>query len=69
MCNKTTNFTIGEQTFNKDQKFTIGTKAIKKFVMKIKSGANMNKEKFAYFNRIVNNLMDKFYFDKEFMGA
>lgn len=37
--------------------------------MKIKSGANMNKGKFAYFNRIVNNLMDKFYFDKEFMGA
>ncbi len=37
--------------------------------MKIKSGANMNKEKFAYFNRIVNNLMDKFYFNKEFMGA
>ncbi len=69
MCNKTTNFTIGEQTFNKNQKFTIGTKAIKKFVMKIKSGANMNKGKFAYFNGIVNNLMDKFYFDKKFMGA
>lgn len=29
----------------------------------------MNKGKFAYFNGIVNNLMDKFYFDSEFMGA
>lgn len=28
----------------------------------------MNKGKFPYFNGIVNNLMTKFYFDKEFMG-
>ncbi|WP_018781437.1 hypothetical protein [Bacillus sp. 95MFCvi2.1] len=68
-CNKTTNFSTGDKAFTKDQELTIGLKAIKEFVMKIKSGATMNKGKFAYFNGIVNNLMDKFYFDSEFMGA
>ncbi|KLA15780.1 hypothetical protein B4087_5809 [Bacillus cereus] len=68
-CNKVTNFSTGDKAFDKDQELTIGLKAIKEFVMKIKSGAKMNKGKFAYFNGIVNNLMDKFYFDKEFMGA
>ncbi|SCC02529.1 helix-turn-helix domain-containing protein [Bacillus wiedmannii] len=68
-CNKTINFTTGDKVFNKDQELTIGLKAIKEFVMKIKAGAKMKKGKFAYFNGIVNNLMDKFYFDKEFMGA
>lgn len=66
-CNKVTNFSTGDKAFDKDQELTIGLKAIKEFVMKIKSGANMNKGKFAYFNGIVNNLMDKFYFDSEFM--
>ncbi|MED1115865.1 helix-turn-helix domain-containing protein [Bacillus paramycoides] len=68
-CNKITNFSTGDKAFTKDQELTIGLKAIKEFVMKIKSGAKMNKGKFAYFNGIVNNLMDKFYFDSEFMGA
>ncbi|MGE7429098.1 helix-turn-helix domain-containing protein [Bacillus thuringiensis] len=68
-CNKTINFTTGDKVFNKDQELTIGLKAIKEFVMKIKSGVKMKKGKFAYFNGIVNKLMDKFYFDKEFMGA
>ncbi|MFJ8116629.1 helix-turn-helix domain-containing protein [Bacillus mycoides] len=67
-CNKVTNFSTGDKAFDKDQELTIGLKAIKEFVMKIKSGANMNKGKFAYFNGIVNNLMDKFYFDSEFMS-
>ncbi|MEH7216454.1 helix-turn-helix domain-containing protein [Bacillus toyonensis] len=67
-CNKVTNFSTGDKAFDKDQELNIGLKAIKEFVMKIKSGAKMNKGKFAYFNGIVNNLMDKFYFDKEFMG-
>ncbi|HDR7286587.1 helix-turn-helix domain-containing protein [Bacillus paranthracis] len=67
-CNKTINFTTGEQAFTKDQEITIGLKAIKEFVMKIKSGAKMKKGKFAYFNGIVNNLMDKFYFNSEFMN-
>lgn len=68
-CNKVTNFSTGDKAFTKDQEVTIGLKAIKEFVMKIKSGARMKKGKFAYFNGLVNNLMDKFYFDKEFMGA
>ncbi|PER05901.1 cytosolic protein [Bacillus cereus] len=66
-CNKVTNFSTGDKAFTKDQELTIGLKAIKEFVMKIKSGVKMKKGKFAYFNGIVNNLMDKFYFDKEFM--
>ncbi|MDA2109494.1 helix-turn-helix domain-containing protein [Bacillus cereus] len=66
-CNKVTNFSTGDKAFTKDQELTIGLKAIKEFVMKIKSGVEMKKGKFAYFNGIVNNLMDKFYFDKEFM--
>lgn len=68
-CNKTINFSTGEKAFTKEQELTIGLNAIKEFVMKIKAGTKMNKGKFAYFNGIVNNLMDKFYFDKEFMGA
>ena len=61
-CNKVTNFSTGDKAFNKDQELTIGLQAIKEFVMKIKSGAKMKKGKFAYFNGIVNNLMDKYYF-------
>ncbi|AIM29167.1 hypothetical protein DF16_orf00751 [Bacillus thuringiensis serovar kurstaki str. YBT-1520] len=68
-CNKVTNFSTGDKAFTKDQELTIGLKAIKEFVMKIKSGVKMQKGKFAYFNGIVNKLMDKFYFDKEFMGV
>ncbi|HDR6285594.1 TPA: helix-turn-helix domain-containing protein [Bacillus cereus] len=67
-CNKVTNFSTGDKAFDKDQELTIGLNAIKEFVMKIKAGTKMNKGKFAYFNGIVNNLMDKFYFDKEFMS-
>ncbi|PGE89039.1 cytosolic protein [Bacillus pseudomycoides] len=66
-CNRVVNYTTGDKAFDKDQKLTIGLKAIKEFVMKVKSGAKMKKGKFAYFNGIVNNLMDKFYFDREFM--
>ncbi|WP_324656655.1 helix-turn-helix domain-containing protein [Bacillus cereus] len=68
-CNKVTNFSTDDKAFTKDQELTIGLKAIKEFVMKIKSGVKMKKGKFAYFNGIVNKLMDKFYFDKEFMGV
>ncbi|EOO64345.1 hypothetical protein IKE_04570 [Bacillus cereus VD196] len=66
-CNKIVNHTTGIKAFDNDQELTIGLKAIKEFVMKIKAGTKMNKGKFAYFNGIVNNLMDKFYFDREFM--
>ncbi|HDX9533026.1 TPA: helix-turn-helix domain-containing protein [Bacillus thuringiensis] len=68
-CNKIINHTTGDKAFTKDQELTIGLKAIKEFVMKIKSGVKMKKGKFAYFNGIVNNLMDKFYFDSELMEA
>lgn len=68
-CNKIINFSTGDKAFTKDQELTIDLNAIKEFVMKIKSGVKMKKGNFAYFNGIVNNLMDKFYFDKEFMGA
>lgn len=68
-CNKTINFSTGDKAFTKEQELTIGLKAIKEFVMKIKSGAKMKKGKFAYFNGIVNNLMDNFYFDSEFMSG
>lgn len=57
----------GNRAFNKDQELTIGLKAIKEFVMKVKAGVKMNKGKFAYFNGIVNNLMDKYFFDDDFM--
>ncbi|HDR4874257.1 TPA: helix-turn-helix domain-containing protein [Bacillus cereus] len=67
-CNKIVNHTTGDKAFTKDQEITIGLKAIKELVMKIKSGTKMKKGKFAYFNGIVNKLMDKFYFDKEFMA-
>ncbi|MEC2932147.1 helix-turn-helix domain-containing protein [Bacillus cereus] len=67
-CNKIVNHTTGDTAFTKEQELTIGLKAIKEFVMKIKSRVKMKKGKFAYFNGIVNNLMDKFYFDKEFMA-
>ncbi|PGM94556.1 cytosolic protein [Bacillus cereus] len=67
-CNRVINYGTGDKVFTKDQELTIGLTAIKEFVMKIKSGAKMKKSKFAYFNGIVNNLMDKFYFDKEFMA-
>ncbi|WP_041489100.1 cytosolic protein [Bacillus pseudomycoides] len=67
-CNRVVNHTTGDKTFDKDQELSIGLKAIKEFVMKVKSGVKMKNGKFAYFNGIVNNLMDKFYFDREFMG-
>ncbi|HDR6242879.1 TPA: helix-turn-helix domain-containing protein [Bacillus cereus] len=67
-CNKIVNHTTGDTAFTKEQELTIGLQAIREFVMKIKSGVKMKKGKFAYFNGIVNNLMDKFYFDKEFMA-
>ena len=65
-CNKIINHTTGDKAFTKDQELTIGLTAIKEFVMKVKSGVKMKQGKFAYFNGIVNNLMDKFYFNPTF---
>ncbi len=57
----------GNLAFNSDQELTIGVRAMKEFVMKVKAGVRMNNI-FGYFNGIVNNLMDKLYFDREFMS-
>ncbi|AUB62009.1 cytosolic protein [Bacillus cereus] len=67
-CNRVTNFSTGEQAFTKEQELTIALQAVKEFVMKMKSGTKIKKGTFAYFNGIVNNIMDKFYFDKVFMN-
>ncbi|WP_225221006.1 helix-turn-helix domain-containing protein [Bacillus norwichensis] len=66
-CNRVVDFFTGDRAFNSDQELTIGIRAIKEFVMKVKAGVRMN-NKFGYFNGIVNNLMDKLYFDREFMS-
>ncbi|PEJ65852.1 helix-turn-helix domain-containing protein [Bacillus wiedmannii] len=61
-CNKIINHTTGDKAFTKDQELTIGLKAIKEFIMKIKAGTEMKKGKFAYFNGIVNKLTRRFDF-------
>ncbi|MDA1771001.1 helix-turn-helix domain-containing protein [Bacillus cereus] len=65
-CNRVVNHTTGKTAFDKEQELLIGVQAMKEFAMKIKGGVRMKKGKFAYFNGIVNNLMDKYYFDPEF---
>ncbi|MEC5306324.1 helix-turn-helix domain-containing protein [Bacillus thuringiensis] len=65
-CNRVVNHTTGQTAFGKDQELRIGVQAMKEFAMKIKDGVRMKKGKFAYFNGIVNNLMDKYYFDPNF---
>ncbi|MDY0852858.1 helix-turn-helix domain-containing protein [Bacillus thuringiensis] len=65
-CNRVINYTTGQTAFDKDQELQIGVQAMKEFAMKVKDGVKMKKSKFAYFNGIVNNLMNKYYFDPEF---
>ncbi|OUB84632.1 cytosolic protein [Bacillus thuringiensis serovar medellin] len=65
-CNRIVNHTTGQTAFDKEQELRIGVQAMKEFAMKVKNEVNMKKGKFAYFNGIVNNLMDKYYFDPEF---
>ncbi|MEX0416910.1 helix-turn-helix domain-containing protein, partial [Bacillus sp. C30] len=65
-CNRVVNHLTGQTAFDKDQELRIGVQAMKEFAMKIKKGVRMKKGRFAYFNGIVNNLMDKHYFDPEF---
>ncbi|MEK5106501.1 helix-turn-helix domain-containing protein [Cytobacillus sp. FSL K6-0129] len=67
-CNRVVDHMNGLRAFTEEQELEIGVQAFKEFVMKIKSGAKMIKGKFAYFNGIVNNLMDKLYFDDAFMS-
>lgn len=66
-CNRVVDFSINNRAFTRDQEVVIGMIAFKEFVMKVKSGVNMIKGEFAYFNGIVNKLMDKLYFDKDFI--
>lgn len=49
-CNKVVSYTTGATVFNKEQELTIGLKSMKEFVMKVKAGLKMKKDKFAYFN-------------------
>lgn len=65
-CNHVVNTFTGDRAFNSEQELSIGVRAMKEFVMKVKAGVQM-KNKFGYFNGIVNNLMDKLYFDRDFM--
>ncbi|MBG9536950.1 cytosolic protein [Bacillus thuringiensis] len=65
-CNRIVNHTTGQNAFDKEQELRIGVQAMKEFTMKVKDGVKMKKGKFAYFNGIVNNLMNKYYFDPEF---
>ncbi|MEK5103983.1 helix-turn-helix domain-containing protein [Cytobacillus sp. FSL M8-0252] len=67
-CNRVVDHLKGTRAFTEDQELKIGVQALKEFVMKIKSGVKMIKGEFAYFNGIVNNLMDKLYFDDAFMS-
>ncbi|MEK4201137.1 helix-turn-helix domain-containing protein [Cytobacillus sp. FSL K6-0265] len=67
-CNRVVDHMNGLRAFTEEQELEIGVQSFKEFVMKIKSGAKMIKGEFAYFNGIVNNLMDKLYFDDAFMS-
>ncbi|MCI1614234.1 helix-turn-helix domain-containing protein [Heyndrickxia oleronia] len=61
------NHVEGTRAFNDNQVLSIGIRSFKEFVMKVKSGMKI-KNIFGYFNGIVNKIMDKLYFDDEFMG-
>lgn len=67
-CNRVVDYSTEQRAFNKDQEIKIAIKAFKDFVMKVKNGVEMFKGEFAYFNGIVNKIMDKMYFDVDFMN-
>ncbi|MGX9157164.1 helix-turn-helix domain-containing protein [Priestia megaterium] len=66
-CNRVINYTTSERAFTPQQELTIGIRAFKEFVIKVKENTTIQ-NKFGYFNGIVNNLMDKLYFDYDFSG-
>ncbi|QOS90204.1 helix-turn-helix domain-containing protein [Peribacillus sp. JNUCC41] len=66
-CNRVVDYSINKRAFTGKQEIEIGTKAFKEFAMKVKSGVNMRKGPFAYFNGVVNKLMNDFYFNADFM--
>ncbi|MEQ7806138.1 helix-turn-helix domain-containing protein [Priestia aryabhattai] len=65
-CNRVVNYATSERAFTPQQELNIGIRAFKEFVMKVKDNKKMQ-NKFGYFNGIVNNLMDKLYFDQNFL--
>lgn len=56
-----------KRAFTGKQEIEIFAKAFKEFAMKMESRVNMHKGQFAYFNGIVNKLMNELYFDADFM--
>lgn len=60
-------YSTNKRAFTGKQEIEIGIKVFKEFVMKVKGGINMHKGPFAYFNGIVNKLMNNIYFDADFM--
>ncbi|MBD8590031.1 helix-turn-helix domain-containing protein [Peribacillus simplex] len=66
-CNRVVDYSTNKRAFTRGQEIAIGTQAFKEFAMKIKSGVKMHKGQFAYFNGIVNKLMNNLYFDADFM--
>lgn len=66
--NRIVDYSTQKRAFTSKQELHIGIKAFKEFVMKIKQNKNV-KNKFGYFNGIVNNLMDKFFFNEEFLQS
>ncbi|MGN8234449.1 helix-turn-helix domain-containing protein [Priestia flexa] len=66
-CNRVINYMTEERAFTPQQELTVGLKAVKELVMKVKQKAKID-NLFGYFNGIVNNVMDKLYFDSEFIG-
>ena len=66
-CNKVVDYSTNKRAFTGKQEIEIGTKAFKEFAMKVKSGVKMHKGQFAYFNGIVNKLMNDLYFDADFI--
>jgi len=67
-CNRVVNYATSERAFTPQQELNIGIRAFKEFVMKVKDNTKMQ-NKFGYFNGIVNNLMDKLYFDQDFLES
>ncbi|UGO49166.1 DNA binding protein [Bacillus phage vB_BanH_Emiliahah] len=65
-CNKPDG--TGKYAFTKEQETVIGIQAAKELVMKLKKGVKMKKSTYAYYHGIVTKIMNKLYFDNEFMG-
>ena len=66
-CNRLVDYSANKRAFTRGQEIEIGTKAFKEFAMKVKNGVKMHKGQFAYFNGIVNKIMNDLYFEADFM--